>query len=44
MDDKAMGLLGLMRRAGAIQIGEDNTGETVRAGRARLLLLAADAP
>ena len=32
-----------MRRAGKIEIGETGTGAAVRAGRARLLLLAADA-
>ena len=43
MEDKALGLLGLMRRAGAIAIGLDNTADAVRAGRARLLLLSRDA-
>ena len=43
MSDKALGLLGLMRRANAIVLGEDNTGETVKAGKAKLLLLAQDA-
>ena len=32
-----------MRSAGKIEIGETDTGAAVRAGRARLLLLAADA-
>ena len=32
-----------MRRAGKFEIGETGTGAAVRAGRARLLLLAADA-
>jgi len=41
--DKALNLLGLMRKAGAIDIGEDNTGETVKAGKAKVLILAADA-
>ena len=36
-------MLGLMRRANAIQIGEDKTGAAVKAGKAKLLLLAADA-
>lgn len=44
MEDKTLGLLGLMRRAGAIQIGEDNTADAVHAGKAKLLLLASDAP
>lgn len=43
MEDKALGLLGLMRRAGAIAIGMDNTSDAVRAGKARLLLLSRDA-
>ncbi len=43
MSEKALGLLGLMRRADAIRIGEENTGETVKAGKGKLLLLASDA-
>ena len=43
MDDRAIGLIGLMRRAGAIEIGEDNSGSAVSAGKAKLLLTAADA-
>ncbi len=42
MDHKALGLLGLMRRAGAIEIGADNAVGAVRSGRAKLLLLSAD--
>lgn len=42
MEDKALGLLGLMRRAGAIVLGEDNSAETVKAGRAKLLVLSSD--
>ena len=38
-----MGLLGLMRRAGAIAIGVDNAADALRAGRAKLLLLSCDA-
>ena len=41
--DRVLNYLGLMRRAGKIEIGETGTGAAVRAGRARLLLLAADA-
>ena len=41
--DKILNMLGLMRRANAIQIGETNTGSAVRAGKGKLLLLAADA-
>ena len=43
MREKALKLLGLMRRANAIQPGEDRAGEAVQAGKARLLLLASDA-
>lgn len=43
MREKALNLLGLMRRADAIQIGEEKTGAVVKAGKAKLLLLAADA-
>lgn len=43
MTDKTLGLLGLMRKANAIAIGETNTGAAVRTGKARLLLTAADA-
>ena len=43
MKEKILGLLGLMRKANAIVVGEENTGQTVKAGKAKLLLLAADA-
>ena len=43
MNDKILGMLGLMRRANAISIGEVNTGKAVRAGKAKLVILAADA-
>lgn len=43
MREKTLNLLGLMRKANAIAVGETNTGGTVRAGKAKLLLLAADA-
>ena len=43
MREKALNMLGLMRRANAIQIGEDKTGAAVKGGKAKLLLLAADA-
>ena len=42
MREKILGLLGLMRRAGALSLGEDNSLETVRAGKGKLLLLASD--
>lgn len=43
MSDKNLSLLGLMRRASAIEIGEENAGSAVRGGKAKLLLLASDA-
>lgn len=43
MREKALNMLGLMRRANSIQIGEDKTGAAVKAGKTKLLLLAADA-
>ena len=43
MSDKILGLLGLMRRANAVDIGETNSGAAVRRGKAKLLLLASDA-
>ena len=43
MSEKTLNLLGLMRKANAIAVGETNTGGAVRAGKAKLLLLAADA-
>ncbi len=42
MEDKALGLLGLMRRARALEPGTDGACDTVRAGRAKLLILSAD--
>jgi ribosomal protein L7Ae-like RNA K-turn-binding protein len=42
MEDKALGLLGLMRRARAIEIGADNACDAVNDGKAKLLLLSAD--
>ena len=43
MTDKALKMLGLMRRAAAIEIGADRSADAARAGKARALLLAADA-
>ena len=42
MEDKVLSLLGLMRKAGAIQIGEDHSTDAIHAGKARLLLLSTD--
>ena len=43
MREKTLNMLGLMRRANAIAVGETNTGAAVRAGKAKILLLAQDA-
>ena len=43
MADKALGLIGLMRRAGAVEIGVDNAADALRAGRAKILLVSGDA-
>ena len=43
MREKALKLIGLMRRANALQPGEDRAGDAVQAGKARLLLVASDA-
>ena len=43
MREKTLNLLGLMRRANALQVGETNAGAAVRGGKAKLLLLASDA-
>lgn len=42
MEDKALGLLGLMRRARAVEPGTDSACDAVREGKAKLLLLSAD--
>lgn len=43
MREKILNLLGLMRRANAIALGEDQSADALRAGKAKLLLLSADA-
>ena len=43
MKEKALNLLGLMRKANAVQIGETDAGAAARAGSAKLLILASDA-
>ena len=43
MKDKALNLLGLMRKANAIQIGETDTGAAARAMTSKLVILAKDA-
>lgn len=44
MIDKIKGLLGLMRRASAVALGEDDALNVIARGKARLLLLASDVP
>ena len=41
--DKALGLLSLARKAGRIEVGESPVSIAVRAGKARLVLVASDA-
>lgn len=43
MADKALNYIGIMRKAGACATGETDSGAACRAGKAKLLLLAADA-
>jgi len=40
---KALSYLGLARKAGLLEIGEENTGAAIRWGKARFVILAADA-
>lgn len=42
MREKALNYLAMMRKANAIQIGENDTGAAVRAQQAKLVLLASD--
>lgn len=41
--DNALRYVGIARKAGALEIGETNAGAAVRAGKAKLLVLSADA-
>ncbi|MGI6028832.1 MAG: L7Ae/L30e/S12e/Gadd45 family ribosomal protein [Candidatus Heteroscillospira sp.] len=41
--NKALSYLGLARKAGLLEIGEENTGAALRWGKAKLVLLASDA-
>lgn len=43
MADKALNYIGIMRKAGACATGETDSGAACRAGKAKLLMLAADA-
>ena len=41
--NNALFYIGIARKAGAIEVGETNSGNITRAGKARLLVLASDA-
>lgn len=41
--NKAQNYLGLAKKAGLLETGEENTGSVVKSGKARLVLLASDA-
>ena len=41
--NRALNYLGIARKAGLLEVGEENTGIAVRGGKAKLLLLASDA-
>lgn len=41
--NRALNYLGIARKAGFLEVGEENTGAAVRGGKAKLLLLASDA-
>lgn len=43
MSERTLNMLGLMRRANAISVGETNSGAACRAGKAKILILARDA-
>ena len=43
MREKTLNLLGLMRRANAIALGEEQSGAAMRAGKGKILLVAEDA-
>lgn len=43
MADKALNYLGIMRKAGACAVGETDCGSACRGGKAKVLLVAADA-
>ncbi|NCC68965.1 MAG: 50S ribosomal protein L7 [Clostridia bacterium] len=41
--NKALNYIGIAKKAGAIEIGETNAGAAIRAGKGRVLVVAADA-
>ncbi|MDR2530466.1 MAG: ribosomal L7Ae/L30e/S12e/Gadd45 family protein [Oscillospiraceae bacterium] len=42
-NDKVLSFLGLVKKAGKLEIGEESCGAAQRSGKARLILVAADA-
>ena len=42
MEERALKMLGLMRKASALVMGEENASDSVLAGKARLLLIPSD--
>lgn len=42
-ENRAIRYLGIARKAGCLQLGEEDTGAAVRGGKAKLVLLASDA-
>ena len=40
---KALNYIGLAKKAGSIEVGETNSGATIRAGKGKILVLASDA-
>ena len=43
MTDRILGLIGMMRRASALDIGEDRVSEAVKQGRVKILMVPSDA-
>ena len=43
MTDRILGLIGMMRRASALVIGEDRVSEAIQQGRVKILMIPSDA-
>ena len=43
MTDRVLGLIGMMRRASALIVGEDRVSEAVQQGRVKILMMPSDA-
>ena len=43
MTDRILGLIGMMRRASALVVGEDRVSEAVQQGRVKILMMPSDA-